>query len=39
MHSNQADLMATINETGNFNDDIAAQMKTAIESFKKTGSW
>ncbi|HIM38980.1 MAG TPA: F0F1 ATP synthase subunit alpha [Methylophaga aminisulfidivorans] len=39
MHSNQADLMATINETGNFNDDIAVQMKTAIESFKKTGSW
>jgi F-type H+-transporting ATPase subunit alpha len=39
MSSNQADLMATINETGNFNDDIAAQLKTAIESFKKTGSW
>jgi F-type H+-transporting ATPase subunit alpha len=39
MKSNQADLMATINDTGNFNDDIAAQMRTAIESFKKTGSW
>jgi F-type H+-transporting ATPase subunit alpha len=39
MRSSQADLMATINETGNFNDEIAAQMRTAIESFKKTGSW
>ncbi|WP_438971800.1 F0F1 ATP synthase subunit alpha [Methylophaga sp.] len=39
MRSNEADLMATINDTGNFNDDIAGQMRTAIESFKKTGSW
>lgn len=39
MRSNQAELMATINDTGNFNDDIAGQMRTAIESFKKTGSW
>jgi F-type H+-transporting ATPase subunit alpha len=39
MRSNHADLMATINETGNFNDDIAGQMKAAIESFKTTGSW
>jgi F-type H+-transporting ATPase subunit alpha len=39
MRSSQADLMATINETGNFNDDIAAEMKSAIESFKTTGSW
>lgn len=39
MRSNHADLMATINDTGNFNDDIAGEMRTAIESFKKTGSW
>jgi F-type H+-transporting ATPase subunit alpha len=39
MRSNKADFMATINETGNFNDDIAAEMKSAIESFKTTGSW
>jgi F-type H+-transporting ATPase subunit alpha len=39
MRSNKADFMATVNETGNFNDDIAAEMKTAIESFKTTGSW
>jgi F-type H+-transporting ATPase subunit alpha len=39
MKSNQADLMAKINDTGDFNDDIAGQMRTAIESFKKTGSW
>ena len=39
MQSNHADLMAKINDTGDFNDDIAGQMRTAIESFKKTGSW
>ena len=39
MRSEKADLMATINQTGDFNDDIAAQLKTAIEDFKKTGSW
>ncbi len=39
MKSNHADLMAKINDTGDFNDDIAGQMRTAIESFKKTGSW
>jgi F-type H+-transporting ATPase subunit alpha len=39
MKSNQADLMAKINDTGDFNDDIAGEMRTAIESFKKTGSW
>ncbi|MED5508837.1 MAG: F0F1 ATP synthase subunit alpha [Pseudomonadota bacterium] len=39
MKSNHADLMAKINDTGDFNDDIAGQMRSAIESFKKTGSW
>jgi len=39
MHSNHADLMAKIDNTGDFNDDIAGEMRTAIESFKKTGSW
>jgi F-type H+-transporting ATPase subunit alpha len=39
MRSSHADLMAKINDTGDFNDDIAGEMRTAIESFKKTGSW
>lgn len=39
MRSNHADLMTTLNDTGNFNDDIAGQLKSAIESFKTTGSW
>jgi F-type H+-transporting ATPase subunit alpha len=39
MKSNQADLMAKINEKGDFNDDIANAMREAIKSFKTTGSW
>lgn len=39
MRSNHADLMSKINDTGDFNDDIAGEMRSAIESFKKTGSW
>jgi F-type H+-transporting ATPase subunit alpha len=39
MRSNKADLMANINETGGFGDDIANGIRSAIEDFKKTGSW
>ena len=39
MKSNKADLMANINETGGFGDDIANGISAAIEDFKKTGSW
>jgi F-type H+-transporting ATPase subunit alpha len=39
MKSNKADLMAKINETGGFGDDIASGISSAIEDFKKTGSW
>ncbi|MBE0439005.1 MAG: F0F1 ATP synthase subunit alpha [Gammaproteobacteria bacterium] len=39
MKSNHADLMAKINEKGDFNDDIANAMSDAIKSFKTTGSW
>lgn len=34
-----ADLVSTINSTGDFNDDIAGQMRSAIEAFKATGNW
>jgi F-type H+/Na+-transporting ATPase subunit alpha len=37
MKSNHADLMTQINESGDFNDDIAASMKSALENFKAKG--
>lgn len=39
MKSNHADLMAKINEKGGFDDEISGGMRSAIESFKTTGSW
>ena len=35
----QADLMAKINEKGDFNDDIDAAIKAGIEKFKATQTW
>jgi F-type H+-transporting ATPase subunit alpha len=35
--SNNADLLDKINESGDYNDDIVAAMKTAIEDFKANG--
>jgi F-type H+-transporting ATPase subunit alpha len=37
MKSNHGDLIAQINESGDFNDDIAASMKSALEAFKANG--
>jgi len=37
--SNEADLLAKINESGDFNDDIEAAIVTAIEKFKSTSTW
>jgi F-type H+-transporting ATPase subunit alpha len=39
LHSNNADLLTKINESGDFNDDIAAEMKAAIEKFKASGTY
>ncbi|PHS71629.1 MAG: F0F1 ATP synthase subunit alpha [Methylophaga sp.] len=39
MKSNQADLMDNINKSGSFDKDISDDMRSAIESFKTTGSW
>ena len=39
VRANNADLLKTINETGDYNDDIAAQLKAAIEQFKSTSTW
>jgi F-type H+-transporting ATPase subunit alpha len=37
--ANNADLLAKINESGDYNDDIAAEMKAALDEFKAKGSW
>ncbi len=39
MAAQEADLMASINETGDFNDDIKKGLKKAIEKFVKTSTW
>lgn len=39
MHSEHGDLLAHINETGDYNDDIEAQFKAAIDKFKSTQTW
>ena len=37
--SNNADLIAKINETGDYNDDIVGQMKAALDKFKESATW
>ena len=37
MKSNHGDLIAQINDSGDFSDDIAASMKSALEGFKANG--
>ena len=39
MRAEQSELLAKINEKGDFNDDIAAGLKAALETFKTTQSW
>lgn len=39
MKAQQADLMDTINQTGDYSDDIKQGLKSAIESFIKTSTW
>lgn len=39
MNSTYAPLMNKINETGNYNAEIEAEMTAAVEEFKRTGSW
>ncbi len=34
-----ADLLKSINESGDYNDDIAAQLKAAVEDFKANGAY
>ena len=37
--SNNADLMAKINESGDYNDEIEAGMRKALDDFKANGTW
>ena len=39
VNSSSSALMDEINDSGDFNDDIAAKMKVAIEDFKSTGTY
>ena len=39
MNANQADLLAMINETGDYNDDIESRLRAALDDFKANYSW
>jgi len=39
MKSAHAQLLQTINDTGDFSDAIEAELKTAIATFKQTQTW
>ena len=39
MHDEQADLMKEIDDTANYNDDIAGRLKSALETFKQNHSY
>ncbi|MGS2718345.1 F0F1 ATP synthase subunit alpha [Eionea flava] len=39
MASEHGQLMSDINDSGTYNDDIAASFKTALEAFKSTQTW
>jgi F-type H+-transporting ATPase subunit alpha len=39
MHSENSDLMNSIVESGDYNDEIGAAFKSALETFKSTQSW
>ena len=39
MNANQAELMASINESGDYNDDISAKLQAAIDDFKANNTW
>ena len=39
MNSEEAALMASVNEKGDWNDDFEAKFKAALEKFKSTQTW
>ena len=39
MHSEHADFMSEVDQSGAYNDDVESRMKKAIETFKSTQTW
>ncbi|WP_133130181.1 F0F1 ATP synthase subunit alpha [Legionella yabuuchiae] len=39
MHSSYESLLIKINETGAYDDEVEAELRKAVEEFKRTGSW
>jgi len=39
MNNSHTELMDKINESGDWNDELKGEMKSALDEFKKTGSW
>ena len=39
MRASQAGLMDNINASGDYNDEIEAGLRAAVEDFKATGTW
>jgi len=39
LQSEKSDLLNSINSSGDYNDEIAADMRAALESFKSTSTW
>jgi F-type H+-transporting ATPase subunit alpha len=39
MRANQMQLLEKVNSTGDYNDEIEAAMRAAVEDFKATGTW
>jgi len=39
MRANHAELLATINKTGDYTDDVVGGFKAALDDFKANHSW
>ena len=39
IRAEKADFLARLNESGDYNEEIASEMKSALEDFKSKGAW
>ncbi|MCB1756701.1 MAG: F0F1 ATP synthase subunit alpha, partial [Gammaproteobacteria bacterium] len=39
IRAEQSEFLSQVNETGDFNDEIAATMKKTLETFKSNNTW
>jgi len=39
MHNSHGELLESINSSGDWNDELAGKLKSALQDFKSTGSW